>query len=638
MSVNNPGAVQADGFSSQLGGANGGIMPNLLDQDQYAAGVNVTCSNAYIATRPGFIQRSLSISSDSVQAFFQTGNPQGMKSFQNGDRTYLICSIGGRVYAIDPVNNFNTTDLTPSDGPNSSTNPKAFMCQAEEYFIIQDGVSKPIILTSLTPSRAVDGQVPIGTAMAYGWGRLWVAKDNLFLAGDIYGGNTTVIDFTETQYFAEGGAFRLPSTCGQLTGMVFIPLQDTATGQGQLLVGGEYGIASVNGGIPRSQWKETQIQQIAQLDVGFVGQDTNALLNGDVFYRAFDGIRSYRMARAQQGINGNTPQSNEVSPYTDTDTQEFLKYGSSVYFNGRILTTTNPVWKGTYCYHKGLLSLNSQPQSSIGSKSPPVWEGVWTGLNIVQITKGIFNQQERCFALVRNVNNDKIATISAVSLVGGVPDQLTVQDSSLFTENETYMDFTTRCYFRVTNIIDDSTLGIVIINDVTGGGLNVGDVLVKGEYNEIWEVSRDSPFDIVGDEKVLIQSKVWTRSFTHQSPLGQKRLVNGELWTQDIIGTVNWNVSYRPDQYPCMIPWKSGELCSELEVCGEQCPTNLTRHPGYKTRIMLGSPPAGCLEYADGGKDMGYEFQWLIEWEGHMKIRAVRETCNDVTESVRMNC
>jgi hypothetical protein len=637
MSQNIPGAVAPDGFVSQISGQDAGSQPNLIQETNFYCGVNVTCNNGILATRPGFLQCTQKFSNNTDQVNFQTGNPQGMGTFQVGSSTYLICSIGGRIFYVEVTNSFNSVDITPVGDLNSSNLPKAYMCQAEEYFIVQDGVSAPIIINSLAARRAGPTEVPVGTAMAYGWGRLWVAKDNEFVAGDIVGGDTSVISFTETTYFAEGGAFKLPSTCGNLTGMVFIPLQDTATGQGQLLVGGEFGIASINGGIPRDQWKTTQIQQIAQLDVGFVGQNSNALLNGDVFYRAFDGIRSYRMARAEQGLNGNTPQSNEVSNFTDTDTQQFLQYSSAVYFNNRVLMTTNPVFKGTYCYHKGLLSLNSQPQSTKASKSPPIWEGVWTGLNVVQIVKSIFGKRERCFALVRNANNDKISAINALTEIDIAHFVLTVDDSSKFTVNQTYMDANSRVYFQVTSIPDDTSIQISILNNVTSQGINVGDVIVKGEYNEIWEISRDAPFDILENEKVLIQSKVWTRSFTHSSPSNQKKLVNGEMWVQDVIGTVNWSVSYRPDQYPCMFPWKSGTVCSENEVCDEQCPTSLNRHPGYRPRIMFGTPSQDCNPQTGEAQNLGFEFQWLIQWEGHMKIRSARETCTDVIETVRSN-
>lgn len=641
MSVNIVGSVTPDGLLSALAGCNSGVNPSLIEKNQYSLGVNVTARNGFVTTRPGWIKRFTTFGNDIQNARFTTGNPQGLGYYNSGANNFLMASLGGRIFSIDPLNNFKVQENTPPEGPNAADEAKAYMCQADDYFIIQDGISKPIIIHGLTSKRAGKDEVPVGTAMAYGWGRLWVTSNNGqdFVAGDIQGGPTSVISFTETQYFAEGGAFRIPATVGRINSMAFIPLQDTATGQGQLLIGADFGVASINGGIPRSQWKETQIQQIALLDIGWCGQDNRVLLNGDIFYRARDGIRSYRMARAQQGYNGNTPQSNEVSYWLNTDTQQFLKYGSGVYFDGRILMTTSPVWKGTYCYHQGLVVLDSQPQQSIQSKAPPAWDGMWDGLNIVQITKGTFNNQERCFALVRKIDDTIISSIkSAEQSIAQDPVTLTVDDSSVFTEGTTYQ--TGQVYFKVLSIDDDFH---ITVNTVTHKpeleDFPVGQTITRGDYNEIWELTKDSPFDVIENENKLIQSKLWTRSFTHDGPFNLKELSLGEMWVEDVIGTVNWSVKFRPDQYACMLDWKSGSVCGEYQVCGEQCTTLLNRHPTYKPRIKFGAPTTPqCNQITGLNSILGFEFQWLVEWEGHWKIRGIRETCINKPENPRGDC
>lgn len=465
--------------------------------------------------------------------------------------------------------------------------------------------------------------------MASGWGRLWVARGSEFVAGDIDNGGNGIITFSEQNFLSEGGAFRLPTFMGQINGMAFIPLQDTATGQGQLLIGGDFGVGSFAGGLPRALWIDSQVQNVALLDIGWVGQDANALLNGDIFYRSYDGIRSYRMARAQQGINGNTPQSQEIQQYVSTDTQQYLKYGSGVYFDGRILMTTSPQWRGTYCYHKGLVVLDSTPESNIQGKAPPIWEGLWTGLNIVQITKGIFGKEERCFALVREIDDTIYGRVNAVD-----GNEITVQNPDDFEEGKTYF-IQNSGYYKITDITG-SVLTLETIRSFDS--IRVGSSITGGEYNQIWEISKDSPFDILGNEKKRIQSKLWTRSFTHSGPFTLKSLALGQFWVDKVIGTVNWNVSYRPNQYPCFFEWKSGQICAEYESCEETCPTAMTRHPGYKTDIRMGPPTPQCLEVGENQSDKGYEFQWLIEWEGHMRIRGARELTTEVPEDPHGNC
>ena len=60
--------------------------------------------------------------------------------------------------------------------------------------------------------------------MCYGQARLTVGNGNQFLVGDINGGATNVISFTETTYLNGGGAFILPQNMGNITGMVFTVL------------------------------------------------------------------------------------------------------------------------------------------------------------------------------------------------------------------------------------------------------------------------------------------------------------------------------------------------------------------------------------------------------------------------------
>jgi hypothetical protein len=630
-----------DGFAS-TNGIDSGKNPSLIQGNQAANAINVTFRGGYAATRPPWKLRKLNFDSTDTENRFTLGNPQGLSSYQASDTSYLIASCGGRIFEIDVVNAFATKDITPDEG-NSNQLPKAYMSQWANYFIIQDGQAQPIYILNTTATRETNTTtgIPVGTAMSYGWGRGWVAKGNQFVAGDIDGGDTNVITFSEQTFLNEGGAFRLPANMGNINGMAFIPLQDTATGQGQLLIGADFGVGSVNGGIPRAQWKETQIQQVAMLDVGWTSQSGNILLNGDIFFRSYDGIRSYRMARAQQGINGNTPQSEEVYPYVSTDAQNLLQYTSGVNFDGRLLMTTAPTWRGTYCYWSGLTVLDSYPTSSLWQNNPPIWEGVWTGLNIVQICTGVFNKVPRCFALVRKIDETVLDSL-AVGTVSPGPNtatSLTVSKASTFIENEIIA--VNGVYFKVTSNGTGSTVPVIQIDGQAAGiNLPINAQITHGEYNEIWELLREGSFDQTDTEKIRIESQLWTKSYDFDSATSQKYLNQLLFWVQDVHGQVDWNVQYRPDQYPCFFNWGSGSLCQEDETCGEVCPPSLNRAPSYKPRIAIGVPPKACNEVTQEPIKNGYEFQVIFKWTGKMTIRQARLECIDTSNPTRAtgNC
>ena len=52
--------------------------------------------------------------------------------------------------------------------------------------------------------------------------------------------------------------------------------------------------------------------------------------------------------------------------------------------------------QGVYC--QGLIALNFDPISSLQGKGASVYDGLWTGLNVLQIIEGMFSGVHRCFA------------------------------------------------------------------------------------------------------------------------------------------------------------------------------------------------------------------------------------------------
>jgi len=126
------------------------------------------------------------------------------------------------------------------------------------------------------------------------------------------------------------------------------------------------------------------------------------LVNGDVFYRSLDGVRSFILARRDFGTWGNTPISKEMNRVIEFDDKILLNYSSSVLFDNRLIQTCSPFRTANGVAHRGLMPLDFNLVSAMSERMPPAWEGLWTGLNILQLVKGTFNNTERCFAFVSN--------------------------------------------------------------------------------------------------------------------------------------------------------------------------------------------------------------------------------------------
>lgn len=507
-----------------------------------------------------------------VQVANPAAVPIGLPIEINGSR-YTVVSISGdtlTVTNIDAAAGVVTSGATVMAlDPNSPTMGRAWMQQAEQFLIIQDGQRRAIIYDGATSTRSniVLQQVPTGRQMAYGKGRLWVAVNkNEFAAGDIVGGELhdpqyqridSLLYFTENTYLAGGGNFSTPLQSGDITAMIFMPVLDTSTGNGTLLVHTEGAIFSVNASEDRDTWANTRnpIMTIVAIGNGAVGQYFVAqTTNSDIFYRSPGGVYSFYLAmREFTNSWGSTPISTEMDRVLPFDDPLLLKWGSMIQFDNRLLFTLQPLPTLENAYHRGLGVLDFNLISSMRQKAPPVYEGIWTGFQPVLLFKGKIGGKERAFSWARNAYG----------------------------------------------------------------------------LNELWEFAKTSGFDNADSR---VPSFYETRSMYGQgpaaSPLTLKRIESAEIWADQIQGEVDFVLYYRPDQYPCWVEWgRAQEVCSDYENCHDPenvlCLTPGVKRPTFKTRLNFGQPLDEDMVLDDKPARTGYEFQLRLDWTGHARIRKV---------------
>lgn len=520
-------------------------------------------------------------------------------------QNYAVAS--GTVVAAGVSVKFDVKDV------NSSAVPKVYFCRAEQFLIIQDGQSKAIIFDGSKFRRAGTNEVPTGTVMAYGNGRLWVAINGgkHFVAGDIVGGpsgtgqynySDALLRFTENTYLNEGGYFRVPAYAGPITAMAFIATPDTSLGQGPLQVFTSTHVVSVDAPVDRDQWKNLQspIQTISLISNGSLSDKATVLVNGDIFYRSKDGIRSFAVARRELGTWGNTPISNEMQAVLGNDSQSLLNASSCVLFDNRLLMTAEPVLEGinpssavsvdgvsftpdqnSVTLFKKVVALDFHPISAMGVRSAPAYDGVWdTGsisVNFLQLLTGIVNGEEKCWFI----------------------------------------------------------------------GLN------SDGKNELWEISKNNRFDYNGDQtEVRIASYIETKSMdfpfgitTQGSDAMQlKRLEMAEMFVDDLFGSVSFTVKYRPDQAPDWYSWHSwSESVTHKDCSTPQCTygTNASltcRSPNYRARMRLPVPSDACETGQTKLSRFGYEFQARIEWTGSARIKKFRAQAQETQEENYGDC
>ncbi|MES2367029.1 MAG: hypothetical protein V4563_14230 [Pseudomonadota bacterium] len=329
-----------------------------------------------------------------------------------------------------------------ADDENPASDTMGWSVQAENYWIYQNNRSLPVIFDGASMRRADirRSEIPVGNVIEYGMGRLTVALPDRksFRMGDLVGGPSgtltfgfidSILRFTENNIVTEGGdfvarIFGAPSRSGPIRAIRYTANLDTSLGQGPMMVFTTNTVFSIQAPFDRTTWAtlNSPIQTVSAVEYGASAQESTILFNSDVYYRSPDGIRSLILARRYFTTPGNTPISTEVSRVLDKDDGWLLEYGSAVVFDNRLLMTVSPVMTDYGVYHRGLVVFDAHLLSSMGAKSPPVWEGIWSGLNVLKILKGSVNGIEHCWIFALNADNELELWELLPSKAGGVGD------------------------------------------------------------------------------------------------------------------------------------------------------------------------------------------------------------------------
>lgn len=276
-------------------------------------------------------------------------------------------------------------------------------------------------------------ELPAALPMDYYMGRLWEANGREYLAGDIVGGSSgspqygyrdSILKMTENAFTVSGGAFIVPSQAGNIRALKHPANLDTALGEGQLLPFTRRAIYSTNITPTRADWAllKEPIQRVAQINFGSVGDRCIVPVNGDLFYQSVDGVRSLQQAIRYFQQWGNVPLSQEEQRAIVLNDRSLLRFATGAEYDNRLFQSVMPFQTPVGVAHPALMPLNFEVLNSMDAKLPPVWEGVWEGINVLKLLKGDFGGRQRCFAIVWS------AIYSEIQLWELTPDAERVQD------------------------------------------------------------------------------------------------------------------------------------------------------------------------------------------------------------------
>lgn len=592
-----------DGWQSVAGGQNVGRAPNQIEKNQAHRLRNMICRGGFGATtRPGFRDHTLDwerrdmsydengqfssvngVPEESVDNFHDQNFQDASYFVPRGTSACIMVMVGGRQYQMVPKTGRGAW-MTEVALPyrNRRTISQAHMVQADKFHVTQDGESKPIIFDGSEAWRAGEGEVPVGTFMAYGMGRLCVAVKNRrqISFGDLYGshdgtvttvnGKTvrkksfddpgdSVLQFSEATYLNEGFNASIAFALGEITGMRFAPQQDSAVGDGELLAFSESGVSSFFLSQPREIWKDSAFQRVTLLGIGGRSHDMIVPFNGDLWFRADDGWRSYRQARAEIQGWAHLPLSSEIRDLMESDTSRLLQFGSAINFDNRLIATCSPRTNQGKVYHNGLTALDFDVLSTFGQATRPAWDGHWQKLKFLKLVTGKFNGINRAFAFAID------------------PDG----------KNQIY-ELTTHDYDDFDGPID-------------------------------WDLEM--------------------RSMDFESPFNLKDILGGDVWVNDVSNEVVIQVESKTDQEPEWQPWTTIPVISKVGECGAvTCGGVPTIRKGYYPRRTISKPPASCNEQTKKLGGLAFEFQTKLSGSGHCRIDRFRLSAIQVTEDGRNSC
>jgi hypothetical protein len=409
----------SDGFVSLLGGCNAGLAPTLLPAHQFASGINISCRDGLVRTRPGFVQKKV----------LGTGLFQGAETYRLNDTDRIVFGLSGVVYVYNL-----TTGGIANIGTMDATAPTFWFAQVDRFMVVQDGINRPLIIHEdalyrrARNYRHYDGsdgtanEIFTGTVTKFGHGRIFTSAIHIhgndgqpdpttqgrpyFVAGDIMKASDpdAVLKFTETTYLNGGGAAGMPSEYGFITGMGFFRNVQSGTGWGPLIVFAKNGVSAFNVHLPRAGWQNTDFSQILFSDIGTISHRSIVPFNDDLLFRAFDGLRSLRYTTSQvaagSGALSSTPISHEVEPWLEMDQLTDLPFSSIAFVNNRMFLTTGG---RTGPGFNAITSLDTAASYGVSSQPvPPAYDGIWTGGQFLQIMRAEVNGDRVLVALFDN--------------------------------------------------------------------------------------------------------------------------------------------------------------------------------------------------------------------------------------------
>lgn len=447
----------------------------------------------------------------------------------------------------------------------------------------------------LTVGRQEVPEVPAGTAMAYGHGRLFVVRnDRYIVASDIFLSwrPDSVLKYNEILDLSMGGALGIPAEMGNIVNMTFVQNAMSGTGLGSLMVFCENGIGSYAVQTPRAQWLDTDISTVLFTSSGGVGQYCSHPVNNDIMYLSWDGLRSLRFTAASAVSQGiifdNKTLSENIQQVWRESAEWAWKYASLAFVNNRVYFTSKasrgikledvPNKINTHGEEEirepieevRFKSIVSMYPASYNNESIMIYNGIWTGYDFLQIFGSNLQGQHKLLAFARDAD-EQLQLLSLTNTIG-----------------------------------NDSNKRATVSRVYTGGY----DFFPGVEYHS------DSTFGQTLRAKAIL-----------------KRAEYVDIWLSNIYEKTTVRLYGRP------IGYSGWRFCGEFTVeagASQNIRSNAWSQFRRKQRITI--PRINCDSVSGQDLMTASDFQFCIEWEGGLQIDRATFYATMLPEEINLAC
>lgn len=171
--------------------------------------------------------------------------------------------------------------------------------------------------------------------------------------------------------------------------------------------------------------------------------------------------------------------------------------------------------------------------------------------------------------------------------------------------------------------------GLAVLQLVEGdfGGLHRGfaiSISDEDQSMQLWELTKAA---IMDKDDNRITWLVETPSYTWGKEFQLKELVGMEMWIDDLRGTAEIIVEYRPDSDSCWYDWHRFKICAardQNEKLDSTNPYPTLYGPGYRSTLTLAHPPNNkCSAFTARPAYMCYQAQVRLTIHGWLRVRGI---------------